>query len=239
MPHIEEGPYFPLYVNDDGTIGKKVADLGNGGYIKVNDARMVGTMISVTNKFNMVCEEFHEKLISFGVKAYRCNDGWVDRRRCIATIRPSERTKGYYWYGLAEVGDKIFIGNAHDGGRMAEVLKVEDGYGYGSIKYHYKPLEMVIDGANSAFVTKNNAPKYTLWDRIRGKEKPYLKTDIYEVWTIPERCCVRCRNFDSECNFCYRSYKIDNCFTYCCHHFNIPRKKSLQELKKKLYEQQG
>lgn len=175
---------FPLYINEDGSIGKKI-DLGNGGYIQVNDATMVGSMIAITNKFNYVCAEFHDKLMSMGVKAYRCNDGWVDRKRCVAIIDPHERTKGYYWFGNAEIGDKIFIGNSHDGGRMAEVIKVKE-WASGALAFYYKPLEEVIDGADSSFITKNNAPKYTFWDKIKGRKKPFLKTDIYEVWPIPK-----------------------------------------------------
>ena len=208
---LQRGARFPLYINEDGTIGKKIADLGNGGYIKVNDARLVDTMIDINNKFNNECEEFHNKLMSLGVKAYRCNDGWVDRKRCVAIIDPSERTKGYYWFGKAEIGDKIFIGNSHDGGRMAEVLKVKE-WVMDALAFYYKPLEEVIDGINSPFITKNNAPKYTFWDKINGKKKPYLKTDIYEMYPIPQHCCVMCKRYNSERNFCFKGCMVEDCF---------------------------
>lgn len=207
---LQRGARFPLYINEDGTIGKKI-DLGNGGSIVVNDSNLVGTMMSITNKFNRTCSEFHDKLMALGVKAYRCNDGWVDRKRCIAIIDPHERKKGYYWFGDAHVGDKIFIGNSHNGGRMAEVVKVKE-WVMGALAFYYKPLEEVIDGADSPFITKNNAPKYTFWDKINGRKKPYLKTDIYEVYPIPKHCCVMCERYDSECDFCYKGCRVKDCF---------------------------
>lgn len=168
---------FPLYINKDGSIGKRV-DLGNGGYMQINDATMVKPLLAAERKFREQCNEFHEKLLSMGVKTYRCNDGWVDRKNCIMTIFLSEHDKGYYYYGGVKVGDKIFIGNAHDGGRFAEVTKVEEGFA--SLDVSYKPLEETLDGFRCKYITINNAPKLSFWDRLLGKEQPYLSTDIYE-----------------------------------------------------------
>ncbi|MBQ2600589.1 hypothetical protein II582_04450 [bacterium] len=37
-------------------------------------------------------KKFHEKLISLGVKAYRVNDGWVDRKNNVVTFFKSEKS---------------------------------------------------------------------------------------------------------------------------------------------------
>jgi len=216
---------FPLYINEDGSIGKKI-DLGNGGYIQVNDATMVGSMIAITNQFNNVCAEFHNKLMSMGVKAYRCNDGWVDRIACEMSVFAHEKDKGYYWYGEVGVGDKVFIGNAHDGGRFAEVLSVKHYVHTQEIRY--KPLQEVLDGKDRKYITKNNAPKISFWDRLQGKERPRLVTDIYEQWPIPERCCATCCCFDTRHRLCDRGYRVGDCFkTTDCEKYNEP---CIQEL---------
>lgn len=202
---------FPLFYNEDGSIGKRF-DLGHGGYIQVNDATMVADMANIHKSFNDVCEEFHNRLMSMGVKAYRCNDGWVDRVACKMTLFVDECTKGYYWYGHVEVGDKVFIGNSHDGGRFAEVLSVKESVLGSSLDIFYKPLQEVLDGKDRKYITEHNAPKYTFLDWLSGKARPSLVTDIYERYPIPERCCARCVFFDTECKFCYKGCRVEDCF---------------------------
>ena len=93
------------------------------------------------NKFDDECYVFHEKMMNEGVKAYRCNDGWVDREKHNITFFSSDRHYGYYWGNLSlNTGDKIFIGNAHDGGKYAiiehQIYRMNH-----SARYHYKILE--------------------------------------------------------------------------------------------------
>lgn len=112
-----------------------------GGTINVNDPSMVDEVSQVIHKFNTECLEFHQKLMSLGVKAYRCNDGWVDRRHHNVTFFSSEKEHGYYWGDMnLQSGDMIFIGNAHSGGHFATIENVID-RGYGSVTYHYNLIE--------------------------------------------------------------------------------------------------
>lgn len=94
-------------------------------------------------------ERFHDKLLSMGVRAYRSNDGWVDRENHIITFF-RECTLGYY-FGMNElnVGDKIFIGDEADGGQFAIVDGIVD---IDTImergrKYHYHLMEEYIDSS--------------------------------------------------------------------------------------------
>lgn len=98
-------------------------------------------MCNAISEFNDDCEVFHQYMMDEGVKAYRCNDGWVDRENNIATFHDTERDPGYYWYGEANVGDKIFIGNAHDFGYYAIVTEiVERLQKFGSVKYRFQRI---------------------------------------------------------------------------------------------------
>ena len=183
MRRIEQGPKFPLYINEDGSIGK-IFNLGNGGYIKVNNARYVDEFTAIHKKQELLNEEYHNLLMREGVKAYRVNDGWVDRKRCQVTFFRGERTKGYYWGNLdLLVGDLIFIGSVHSGGRFARIISCKPGDGE-SRKYIYAPLGETLygfnfDGTTFPFITKHNSPKQSLWQRLFGK-KPTISIDIYD-----------------------------------------------------------
>lgn len=173
-----------MYVNDDGSIGKEYKQ-DDGSVWRVNDARHIETFERTIRNYNAQCNAYHQRLMEKGVKAYRCNDGWVDRKKCIVTFFSRERTKGYYWGNLdLKVGDKIFIGSMHDGGRFAEIISCEPILWSGR-SYAYKPLEETFegwglkDGKPFPFITKYNAPRLSLWDRIRGKKMPRIATDIY------------------------------------------------------------
>lgn len=165
----------------------------DGSVWQVNDASRIGEFERIHRDFNDECNDFHELLMNSGVKAYRCNDGWVDRKRCTAKFFSNEAVKGYYWGNMHLIaGDLIFIGNAHDGGRFAVVIKAETMWG-NAIECHYYPLAFTLDGKNRKYITKNNAPKLSWWDKhIRKVKEPHLQTDIYEVWPIPEHSCLKC-----------------------------------------------
>lgn len=112
-----------------------------GGTLRVNNPSMISNVASALQKFREECINWHNKLMEQGVKAYRCNDGWVDRENNIVTFYFRDRDYGYYWGNpdLA-VGDKIFIGNERCGGRFAmvdSIVRVREKYG----EYHYKFID--------------------------------------------------------------------------------------------------
>ena len=116
--------------------------------VEVNRPELVGRMADIITNFNKENDDFHEKMMQRGVKAYRCNDGWVNRQRFHVTFFPSEREKGYYWGNLnMEVGDMIFIGNAHDGGRFAKITGRVDEWQC-SCTYSFEPLEETMAGTH-------------------------------------------------------------------------------------------
>lgn len=120
----------------------------DGGALIV-DEENVGSTIEFFRKSNARKKEFHELLMSMGVRAYRTNDGWVDREKHIVTLFSDECTYGWY-YGVNELkeGDKIFIGDESSGGQFAVVDAVVDSFNLGdhdTRKYHYNLIEEYID----------------------------------------------------------------------------------------------
>lgn len=112
-----------------------------GGRTIVNNPAMIDTILEVNRNFDAKCDAFHDELMSLGVKAYRCNDGWVDRINHYITFFADERYKGYYWGNMhLENGDKIFIGNASDGGKFAIIDRIVR-LDYSSTTYHYTIIE--------------------------------------------------------------------------------------------------
>lgn len=114
-----------------------------GGTITVNNPSMIGKIADALQKFEEESMNWHNKLMEQGVKAYRCNDGWVDRENNVVTFFFKDRAEGYYWGNPdLKVGDKIFIGNEHAGGRFAEVdfiVRVSKDLRDG--EYHYKFID--------------------------------------------------------------------------------------------------
>lgn len=112
-----------------------------GGTIKVNNPSMIDKIANALREFRDESINWHNKLMEQGVKAYRCNDGWVDRENNVVTFFFNDRTEGYYWGNPdLTVGDKIFIGNEHSGGRLAIVdIIVRKDSRYGD--YHYKFID--------------------------------------------------------------------------------------------------
>ena len=108
--------------------------------IIVNNPSLIDGVDKLLCDFDERCGLFHQKLLSMGVKAYRCNDGWVDRDRHIITFFDNEVKKGYYMRNMnLKEGDKIFIGNESSGGQFAIIDKVID-VGF-SAKYHYNLID--------------------------------------------------------------------------------------------------
>lgn len=113
----------------------------DGSSIIIHDHDKAPGIMGCLRKFDEECYAFHEILMSQDVKAYRCNDGWVDRENHNITFFSNDRQYGYYWGNLnLKNGDKIFIGNAHSYGKYAIIESVVS-HGYHSSKYHYKLIE--------------------------------------------------------------------------------------------------
>lgn len=71
------------------------------------------------------CNRYHNALMALGVKAYRGNDGWVDRENNAATFFRCDRSEGYnYVADTMETGDLIFIGSHDIGGWLCYVENV-------------------------------------------------------------------------------------------------------------------
>ena len=116
-------------------------ETSGGGRIIVNDNSKAKRVAQVLYDYNEKCMQFHQKLLSIGVKAYRSNDGWVDRDKHIITFLDNDETQGYYYGNMnLKEGDKIFIGNAYDGGQFAIIDKVID-IGFLGAKYHYNLID--------------------------------------------------------------------------------------------------
>ena len=119
-------------------------DFPGGGHIIVNNPAMLpGVALSILD-FNQRSNQFHCQLMEFGVKAYRCNDGWVDRVNHIVTFFAFERERGWYWgnINLAK-GDKIFLGTPDDGGQFAIIDGIVD-KDRACARYHYQLIDEYI-----------------------------------------------------------------------------------------------
>lgn len=113
-----------------------------GGYWLVDNEMQANEIINGEKRdYEKYCS-FHDKLMSMGVKSYRCNDGHVDRENHIITFFDFEKWEGWYWCDTTlKEGDKIFIGNAADGGQFAVVDKmVWQSIGHWS-EWHYILLD--------------------------------------------------------------------------------------------------
>lgn len=134
-------------------------DFPGGGYVIVNDPDEVPGMIKTIQDFNRNSEQFHNRLMEAGVKAYRCNDGWVDRVKHIVTFFVDERNRGWYWGNMhLNKGDKIFLGDPSDGGQFAIIDGVAK-QGWHCVSYHYHLIDECIS-------TKPPKPK-PRWQRVR------------------------------------------------------------------------
>lgn len=133
-------------------------DFPGGGYIIVNDPAEVPGMIKFIHDINQRDAEFHHQLMEMGIKAYRCNDGWVDRKNHIVTFFDDEREHGWYWGNMNLVqGDKIFLGNPSDGGQFAIVDGVAEKRPW-STKYHYHLID--------EYIRYDEPKRKSLWSRI-------------------------------------------------------------------------
>ena len=156
-----------------------------GAIIEVHDSRILPSFIAINDKFNKEKDDFHNLLMSKGVKAYRCNDGWVDREDRKVTFFHDDKDTGYYWSDKSlDVGDLIFIGNMNDGGRFAKIVKCEKiwehNYGW-SRKYQYKPLNKILDGNERPYITINTLTKKQKILRSLGLfDENKILTDIFE-----------------------------------------------------------
>lgn len=181
---LNQPPRFPLYENPDGSIGKIIPIGNNGGYIKINDASLVDSFLENHRKQKEMDYAFHNKLLQMGVKAYRANDGHVDRDNHKVTFFLSEKEPGWYWFGACNEGDKIFIGDRNAGGRFAIVTEVLKSKVYSWIECTYKPLAETLNGINFngeeiPYLTPLTY-KPTFWEKL-FKSAPKLRSDICQT----------------------------------------------------------
>lgn len=145
-------------------------DFPGGGYIIVNDPAEVPGMIKFIHDINQRDDQFHHKLIGMGVKAYRCNDGWVDRDNHIVTFFDHEKERGWYWGNMnLTKGDKIFLGNPSDGGQFAIVDGVAEVREW-CAKYHYHLID--------EYISTKPPKQKSKWQRVRDCIVKFVKNKI-------------------------------------------------------------
>lgn len=135
----------------------------NGGFTIVNDLSVLDDILRADREFYTECEAFHYKMMALGVKAYRCNDGWVNREHSIVTFHPDDRTPGYYW-GNRELksGDKIFLKGIDNGGQFAYIDYMMEITSF-CVRYHYILSDDIMDAQgnilNPALQSSKKSPK--------------------------------------------------------------------------------
>lgn len=164
---------------------KEKFGIPGGGSIEIHDSRFLPTFLEIDAKMKREMKEFHNKLMEMNVKAYRCNDGWVDRKNRKVTFFCNEQDEGYYFgRNDLEVGDLIFIGNMYSGGRLAKITRCEtlwehnDGW---SREYRYEPLDETLDGIDNPYITENTLTRKQKLLRFFGLfDENKIQTDIFE-----------------------------------------------------------
>lgn len=141
----------------------------NGGVTIVHDLSVLDDILRADRKFNAESDAFHAKMMALGVKAYRCNDGWVNREHNIVTFHPDDRTPGYYWGNRQlKCGDKIFLGDAGDGGKFAYIDYRVEITSY-CVRYHYILSGEIMDAqgniSNREVQSSKNAQKRFMFFR--------------------------------------------------------------------------
>lgn len=112
-----------------------------GGKKIVHNLALLDDIVKVNMEFDAKCNAFDEKMMEMEVKAYRNNDGWVDRKNNNITFFRLDKYKGWYWGNLhIKEGDLIFIGNAFDGGKFAVIDNIIES-GKISARYHYNLIQ--------------------------------------------------------------------------------------------------
>lgn len=128
----------------------------------VHDLSVLDDIIRADRKFYAECDAFHAKMMELGVKAYRCNDGWVNREHNIVTFHPDDRVHGYYWGNRdLKSGDKIFLGNAGDGGIFAYIDYMVEITSY-CVRYHYVLSDEILDAQGNVSNPKLQASEKRL-----------------------------------------------------------------------------
>ena len=165
---------------------KETFDMPGGGSVEIHDSRFLPTFLEINAKMKREMEEFHNKIMSLNVKAYRCNDGWVDRKNKKVTFFSDDQEEGYYWGKKdLDVGDIIFIGDMYDGGRLAKITKCETLWrsyeGGWSREYWYEPLGVTVAGIERPYITE----KTLIWKQKILKffglfDENKIQTDIFE-----------------------------------------------------------
>jgi hypothetical protein len=164
---------------------KERFDFPGGGSVEIHDSRFLPTFLEINAKMKREMEEFHNKLMEMNVKAYRCNDGWVDRKNRKVTFFCNENDKGYYWGRKdLEVGDLIFIGDMYSGGRLAKITRCETlwehNYGW-SRQYHYEPLGVTVAGIERPYNTEKTLTRKQKILKFLGLfDENKIQTDIFE-----------------------------------------------------------
>lgn len=112
-------------------------------------------------------DAFHEAMRLMEVRAYRYDDGLVDRINHEITFSVRDRYKGCYYGNLFLLrGDKIFIGNRHDGGKYAVIEKIVK-CGFLSTTYHYSLIEEQPRKKDRWFNRFVKTLKYLIWESVK------------------------------------------------------------------------
>ena len=144
--------------------------LDDGAKIIVNNPSLVPEVAAQLKESRDREVAFHQQLLSLGVKAYRCNDGWVDRQNHIVTFFRDERNRGWYWGNLhLKSGDLIYIGNAYKDGCFARV-DMMTGSSSTFSSYHYDIIDISTIKDRKGMKAKLKA----VWRILRAKEWFYI-----------------------------------------------------------------
>lgn len=163
---------------------KERFDMPGGGYVEIHDSRILPAFMEIDRKIKEESQVFHQKMMDMGVKAYRCNDGWVYRDEKVVHFDNGDHEVGYYWSDRdLKVGDKIFIGCYSDGGRFARITECFDEFTVGnhwSKEYKYEPLDETMDGTEHPYITVNTLTRKQKILRFFGLLNDPIRTDIWE-----------------------------------------------------------
>lgn len=127
---------------------------------------------------NRDAEIFHEKLMSLGVKSYRCNDGWVDRADRVIIMRKWEREIGFYFYGTVKEGDLVAIGDVCYGAMVVKVIECRKFYDDFAIGIHYSDeVLFVINGVREGkeVESKYKYPYPIYEDESNSSAEPHIR----------------------------------------------------------------
>lgn len=170
-------------IPDEFLINERI-DMPGGGYMEVHDSRILNSFLEADRKLKEESQAFHKKMMNLGVKAYRCNDGRVDRKDKVVFFDDYDNEVGYYWGDKnLNPGDKIFIGSFRNGGRFARIVECTYEYDDGPYwirRYKYEPLDETLDGTEYPYITEKMLTRKQRILRFFGLFNKVVHMDIWE-----------------------------------------------------------